>query len=344
MTSRRDIIERLAFAFSVGIICGLRRSQADDSDLDSIGEKVEDAEMTDAEIPQPGALTLGGMQFWGDVCYFQGYRIQRHVFTGHFRLLDKNNRRYQSGTIEDCQKTLKQIQAANDLHPDTGHAVIYLHGIGRTSRSMRPILNAMPKDGYVHVPFEYPSTRVPIQQAAGYLHSLIESLTDVSRISFVVHSMGGLVVRRYLQDHRDPRIHRMVMLGTPNSGAELADMLKRNLIFQTVYGPAGQELVTDPNGTIGSLPTPDFEFGIIAGGKGDERGFNPLLPGDDDGTVTIASTRLAGATDFLRIPKIHSILMSDETATAAIQCFLEHGRFSMDRDQAPIVREPAACR
>ena len=344
MTSRRDIIERLAFAFSVGIICGLRRSQADDSDLDSIGEKVEDAEMTDAEIPQPGALTLGGMQFWGDVCYFQGYRIQRHVFTGHFRLLDKNNRRYQSGTIEDCQKTLKQIQAANDLHPDTGHAVIYLHGIGRTSRSMRPILTAMPKDGYVHVPFEYPSTRVPIQQAAGYLHSLIESLTDVSRISFVVHSMGGLVVRRYLQDHRDPRIHRMVMLGTPNSGAELADMLKRNLIFQTVYGPAGQELVTDPNGTIGSLPTPDFEFGIIAGGKGDERGFNPLLPGDDDGTVTIASTRLAGAADFLRIPKIHSILMSDETATAAIQCFLEHGRFSMDRDQAPIVREPAACR
>ncbi len=344
MTSRRDIIERLAFAFSVGIICGLRRSQADDSDLDSIGEKVEDAEMTDAEIPQPGALTLGGMQFWGDVCYFQGYRIQRHVFTGHFRLLDKNNRRYQSGTIEDCQKTLKQIQAANDLHPDTGHAVIYLHGIGRTSRSMRPILNAMPKDGYVHVPFEYPSTRVPIQQAAGYLHSLIESLTDVSRISFVVHSMGGLVVRRYLQDHRDPRIHRMVMLGTPNSGAELADMLKRNLIFQTVYGPAGQELVTDPNGTIGSLPTPDFEFGIIAGGKGDERGFNPLLPGDDDGTVTIASTRLAGAADFLRSPKIHSILMSDETATAAIQCFLEHGRFSMDRDQAPIVREPAACR
>ncbi len=344
MTSRRDIIERLAFAFSVGIICGLRRSQADDSDLDSIGEKVEDAEMTDAEIPQPGALTLGGMQFWGDVCYFQGYRIQRHVFTGHFRLLDKNNRRYQSGTIEDCQKTLKQIQAANDLHPDTGHAVIYLHGIGRTSRSMRPILNAMPKDGYVHVPFEYPSTRVPIQQAAGYLHSLIESLTDVSRISFVVHSMGGLVVRRYLQDHRDPRIHRMVMLGTPNSGAELADMLKRNLIFQTVYGPAGQELVTDPNGTIGSLPTPDFEFGIIAGGKGDERGFNPLLPGDDDGTVTIASTRLAGATDFLRIPKIHSILMSDETATAAIQCFLEHGRFSMQRDPAPIVREAAACR
>ncbi|MEJ7593163.1 MAG: alpha/beta fold hydrolase, partial [Planctomycetaceae bacterium] len=328
----------------VGIIVGLRRSRADESGPDSIPEEVEDAEMTDTDAPQPGAPTLGGMQFWGDICYFQGFRIQQHVFTGHFRLLDKSNRRFQSGTIEDCRKTLDRIRAANNFKPDTGHAVIYLHGIGRTSRSMRPILNAMPTDGFVHVPFEYPSTRVPIEHAAGYLHSLIESLTDVSRISFVVHSMGGLIVRRYLKDHSDPRIHRMVMLGTPNSGAELADMLRRNVIFRTVYGPASQELVTDPKGTIGTLPTPTFEFGVIAGGKGDDRGFNPLLPGDDDGTVTLSSARLAGASDFLRIPKIHSLLMSDDTAIAATICFLEHGRFSMEHDPAPILRETTACR
>ena len=191
MTSRRGIIEQLAFALSVGIIIGLRRSRADESDPDSIAEEVEDAEMTDTDAPQPGFLTLGGMQFWGDVCYFQGYRIQRHVFTGHFRLLDRNNRRYQSGTIEDCQKMIDRIRTANDLQPDTGHAVIYLHGIGRTSRSMRPILTALPTEGFVHVPFEYPSTRVPIEQAAGYLHSLIESLTDVSKISFVVQAWAG---------------------------------------------------------------------------------------------------------------------------------------------------------
>jgi len=259
-------------------------------------------------------------------------------------VLDKDNRRYQSGTLEDCQKTLDQIRTANDLKPDTGHAVIYLHGIGRSSRSMRPILNAMPTAEFVHVPFEYPSTRVPLEQSANYLHSLIESLTDVSIISFVVHSMGGLVVRRYLKDHNDPRLHRLVMLGTPNSGAELADMLKRNMLFRTVYGPAGQELVTDKDGTIGSLPTPAIEFGVIAGGKGDENGFNPLLPGDDDGTVTITSARLAGAADFLRVPKLHSFLMSDETAIAAVECFLEHGRFSMEREPAPIVKDPAECR
>ena len=344
MAGRRQIMYQLGYVFGVGVINGLRRSFAGETTSTPDADEIEDADMNDSVTPAPGALTLGGMQFWGDVSYFQGYKIQRQVFTGHYRLLDKNNRRYQSGSLEDCQKTMMQLHKSQDLKPDSGHAVIYLHGIGRSSRSMRPILAAMPTNGFVHVPFEYPSTRVPLEQSASYLHSMIESLTDVSKISFVVHSMGGLVVRRYLKDHNDPRLHRCVMLGTPNSGAELADMLKRNMFFRTVYGPAGQELVTDPNGTICGLPTPAFEFGIIAGGKGDDKGFNPLLPGDDDGTVTITSARLPGAADFLRIPKLHSFLMSDETAIAAVQCFLEHGRFSMDREPAPIVKETAECR
>jgi len=345
MTGRRQIIYQLVVVVvGIAVINGLRQNFADESISNPIAEDPEDADMTDSSAPAPGALTLGGMQFWGDVSFFRGYKIQRQVFTGHYRLLDKHNRRYQSGTLEDCCKTLEQIRKSKDLTPDTGHAVIYLHGIGRSSRSMRPILDAMAADGFVHVPFEYPSTRVPLEQSANFLHTLIESLTDVSKISFVVHSMGGLVVRRYLKDHNDPRLHRLVMLGTPNSGAELADMLKRNMLFRTVYGPAGQELVTGKDGTIGSLPAPTFEFGVIAGGKGDDAGFNPLLPGDDDGTVTIASTRLPGASDFLRIPKLHSFLMSDETAIAAVQCFLEHGRFSMEREPAPIVKDTAACR
>jgi pimeloyl-ACP methyl ester carboxylesterase len=194
----------------------------------------------------------------------------------------------------------------------------------------------MPKDGFTHVPFEYPSTQVPLEQAAAYLKSVMDSLTDVTKISFVVHSMGGIVVRRYLKDQRDPRLHRMVMMGTPNGGAELADMLKRNLLFKAIYGPAGQELISDPLGPIKSLPTPDFEFGIVVGGKGDDKGFNRLLPGDDDGTVTVASARLPGAADFLRIPKIHAFLMSDATVISAVQHFLEHGRFFPDKAAEPI--------
>ncbi len=332
---RRAVIQLAALAglSSTGILLAGQETP----EQEAVSEELDDEDPATGQVPQPGMPTLGGMQFWGDVKYFRGFRIQHNVLRDHHRLLDAANRRYHSGTLAECQSLLDQIGETRNLKPDVGHAVIYLHGIGRSSRSLSPILNAMPRMGYVHIPFEYPSTRVALQQSAEYLNSVIRSLTAVSNISFVVHSMGGLVVRRYLKDHRDPRIHRMVMLGTPNCGAELANMLKRNFLFRTIYGPAGQELVSDAAGTIRSLPTPDFEFGIIAGGRGDDRGFNRLLPGDDDGTVTVASARLPGAADFLRIPKIHTFLMSDATAIAGTQHFLEHGRFFPDRDPQPVV-------
>lgn len=345
-TSRRAAIQRLAFA--TACLTGASVATAIDEASRGCDENTggQSSASTDNEEtpmpagdskPQPGLPTLGGMQFWGDLRFFRGFRIQKNVLTGHYRLLDAANRRYCAGTLGECEMMLKTIQQEHGLSPDEGHAVIYLHGIGRSSRSLSPIMKSMSQAEYVHVPFEYPSTRVPLAESAQFLHSVIESLTSVSKISFVVHSMGGLVVRRYLKDHQDPRIHRMVMMGTPNHGAELADMLQRNFLFKTIYGPAGQELVSDSGGTIKTLPVPSFEFGIIAGGRGDDRGFNRLLPGDDDGTVTVASARLPGAADFLRIPKIHSFLMSDATSIAAVQHFLEHGRFFPDRAAEPIV-------
>ena len=336
LPNRRTMIgQTVIAATSLIVSSSIATGEEEDSESSSSDDDEEDPATN--QMPQPGLPTLGGMQFWGDLKFLAGFKIQQNVLTGQHRLLDAGNRRYSSGTLNDCETLLAQICKSRDLTPDTGHAVIYLHGIGRSSRSLAPIFKAMPSHGYVHVPMEYPSTRVTLEQSSEYLHSVIESLTAVSKISFVVHSMGGLVVRRYLKDHLDPRLHRMVMLGTPNNGAELADLLKQNFFFRKIYGPAGQELVSDPTGTIKSLPTPSFEFGIIAGGRGDDQGFNKLLPGDDDGTVTVASARLVGAADLLRIPKIHAFLMSDATAIAAVQYFLEHGRFFADRDPEPIL-------
>ena len=337
LLERRSIIRKLAAVAAfcqLGQRIGICQGFADEKIPDAASHDEAEESKNMAEVGFP---TLGGMQFWGDLKFFRGFKVQRNVFTGHFRLLDADNRRYVSGSLEECESGLNKLRESRNLEPDIGHAVIYLHGIGRSSRSLQPIIKAMPKDGHVHVPFEYPSTRIPLEQSAEYLHSVIESLMDVSKISFVVHSMGGLIVRQYLKQHRDTRLHRMVMMGTPNNGAELADMLKGNFLFRTLYGPAGQELVTDSGGAIKSLPTPDFEFGIVAGGKGDASGYNRLLPGDNDGTVTVASARLVGAVDFLLVSKIHSFLMSDETVISAVRHFLEHGRFSPDRAAQPIV-------
>ena len=282
--------------------------------------------------------TLGGIQFWGDVAYFQGWRIQHNVFFKQYRLLDPQNRRHASGTLEDCQKKLEEIKKEKKLPKMSGHAVILIHGIVRTSKSFSKMAEALKKEGYTVIGFDYPSTQVEISQSAEYLHQLLESLKGIEKISFVVHSMGGLLVRCYLRKHGDDRIERMVMLGVPNHGANMADIFKNILLFKMIFGPAGRQLGIN-GGFIDSLPTPEFEFGVIAGARGKESGYNPLIPGDDDGTVSVESTRLPGACDFATVQCLHSFMMNHADTIAYTREFLKTGRFRADGKPQPIPKE-----
>lgn len=297
----------------------------------------------DTRIPaRPERLsmkTMGGRQFWGDVHFFRGWRIQENVVTGHFRLLDPADQRHASGSLKTCRESLDRIRKEQTLPSMSGRAVILVHGIIRSSKSFAGMALALNRDGATVVGFDYPSTRVSIPQAAQYLHRVIESLEGITRIDLVVHSMGGLVLRSYLQKHRDPRIRRAVMLGVPNQGAEIADVFRKNSLFKAFYGPAGQQLISDGDALISKLPIPGFEFGIVAGGRGDNRGFNPLLPGDNDSTVTVASARLTGARDFIIRPVMHSFLMSDSGVIDLTRHFLEHGQFDKGREPQPITAE-----
>lgn len=284
------------------------------------------------------AKTLGGRQFWADVEFFREYRIQQNVLTGHFRLLDGEDFRQASGTRDECRDKLAAIRKAQRLAPMSGEAVILIHGLVRSSKSMRKLERhlALDQAGWQTFSFGYPSTQVDIAQAAEYLDSAIESLEGIERIHFVVHSMGGLVVRAWQAQHSDPRIGRMVMIATPNQGAELADRFERNMLFRAVYGPAGRQLVSAPDGFIASLPTPGFEFGVIAGGRGTERGYNPLIPGDDDGTVSVESTRLPGAADFILLDRLHTFLITAPETREYTLRFLKEGRFREREERQPI--------
>jgi len=287
--------------------------------------------------------TLGGRQFWGDRAYFRGWRIQTNVLTGHSRLLDPDDRRQAWGTAEQCRTALEGFKKSRDLKPMSGKAVVLIHGIIRSSHSFSAMKQALGADGYEVIGFDYPSTQVSIEESSGYLHQTLASLEGIDQIDLVVHSMGGLVVRQYLSTHRDPRIRRMVMLGVPNHGANLANILKNVRLFKTIYGPAGEQLCEGPDAYVSRLPTPDFPFAIIAGGKGTAAGFNPWIAGDDDGTVAVESTRLAGAADFLRVPALHTFMMRDPAVIAAAGRFLAKGALAESgmADPIPKKREEA---
>lgn len=285
--------------------------------------------------------TMGGRQFWGDLKFFHGYRIQQNVLTKHHRLLDPEDIRKAWGTREECEQALADIAAQRDLQPMEGKAVILIHGIIRSSKSFYKMGKALREDGYIVVGFDYPSTRMKLEESVKFLQSTIDSLEGVDQIDLVCHSMGGLLVRTYFQvaqEEADPRICRLVMMGTPNQGAEMANLLKKNLAFQWIMGPAGQQLVMDENGKIASLPTPVCEFGIVAGARGTENGWNPIIPGDDDGTVSLQSAQLPGARDFMTVTSLHSFVTEDAEGIAGVRRFLKHGHFRESGIRAPIGR------
>lgn len=318
---------------------GFAAADDDDKQTDVKDKKTPESEDDETSWTMK---TLGGRQFWGDVHFLRGWKIQQNIITGHYRLLDDHDYRFESGTFDSCKQKLDEIAKEKQIKPMTEEkVVIVVHGIIRSSKSMKTMKARLEKENYIVVPFDYPSTRVSIAKCAGYLGRMIESLKDVKEVSFVTHSMGGLIVRTWAADNKNDNIGRFVMMGTPNKGAEMADKLKDWKIFKYVLGPAGQELVSDEDGTIANLPIPKFPFGIVAGGRGTQAGYNPLISGDDDGTVAVNSARLEGAEDFISVHAMHSFLPSNQVVVDSVARYLKTGAFREDGKREPIAAKPA---
>ncbi len=289
--------------------------------------------------------TAGGMQFWSDVWFFHDWRIQCNALTGHYRLLDGSNRRHASGTYEACRDKMDEIRTRDKLPAMEGKAVVILHGLFRTRSCMASLGGAITQlGGYNVFCVGYPTTRGSVETHAHSLDSVVRSLEGITEINFIAHSLGNLVVRYWLKVFADAQrslpqgqtFGRMVMLAPPNRQPQLATMLVRGTLAQFVAGPAAEELASGWKELEPKLATPPFEFGVLAGGKSDGRGFNPLIPGDDDGVITVESTRLPGARDFRLLPVLHSFFMNDRRVHEHANQFLRHGYFESEQSRQPI--------
>ncbi|MCO4744967.1 MAG: alpha/beta fold hydrolase [Proteobacteria bacterium] len=281
--------------------------------------------MADLSIPTP---TLGGKQFWADLLIRSGHRIQENVYTGRCRLLGARDTALASGTFEECKAALERRAAQMDMAPRSDHLVLALHGIFRSKDAFWPMIRALHSEGFEAETVNYPSTRRSLEQHADQLERILENTVGIKKVSFVAHSMGGLVVRVLLGRDSAWRkrleVGRVVMIGTPNQGAVLVDLLRQLWAFRTIAGPAGTSLSTEQ---IPSLPVPDVPFATVSGVKGDGAGYNPLLPGDDDMTVSLDSTFLDGAEDEMIVQGVHTFLMRHPTVVRGTMRYLKTGRF-----------------
>ena len=212
---------------------------------------------------------------------------------------------------------------------DTGRElVVILHGYGRTARHMRYLRAHLAECGYdVYTP-TLPTFFRSVDACADILDGMLaeQNLDGYRRVHFVGHSMGGLIIRRYLADHALPNPGRCVLIGTPNGGTGLAKVAVDWLVPLVWISPAIDSF--KPGGMV--LPPPLNDppplMGAIAGTR--RSIFSDwLIEGENDGMVPVASVPFPGMDDFIELPFNHDELpFRDETA-AAVERFLRDGRF-----------------
>lgn len=276
---------------------------------------------------------------WSDIAVRHDWRLQERPRDGRCRILDPREHVVRQGPAEECRAAFAGLAADGTIPPLDGPAVIVLHGLGEGRASMRPLADHLRKtlDATVLL-FGYASTAAPIEAHGRALDAVIGGLAPNARLSFVGHSLGNLVVRRWmaLANDRDlARVDRMVMLGPPNHGSELARRIGGVGMLAALADGAARDLVVDWPQVEPHLAVPPCEFGIVAGGRGDGSGFSPLLDGDDDAVVRVEETRLDGAGDFLLVPVHHEAMLRDQRVKRATEAFLKSGRFAADHEAGP---------
>jgi len=221
----------------------------------------------------------------------------------------------------------------NKLKPIAKHTecIILIHGLARTSRSMKKAEKAFSSYGYKVINIDYPSRTSDIAQLTqDYIHPCIKQCEskNYQKIHFLTHSMGGILLRYYFSSQHLTNIGRTVMLAPPNQGSEIVDKLGHLKLFQFLNGPAGSQLGTTKNSIPNQLGNINFETGIISGNKTVNPLLSLLISGENDGKVAVESAKTQGMKEFLLVPNNHSFIMQKTQVIQQSLYFIQNGFFA----------------
>ena len=208
--------------------------------------------------------------------------------------------------------------------------VVLLHGLARTNKSFAKMSKSLKLDGYDIVNFDYPSRKHTIEVLSDkYVSKAVTQCRTYGpkRIHFVTHSLGGILVRHFLSQNQIEELGHIVMLSPPNKGSEIVDKLGDIPGFFLLNGPAGLQLGTSKQGIPNRLGPVTYPVGVITGNKSINLILSLLIPGDDDGKVSIEKSKVEGMTEFLVVPHAHPFIMDSDEVIRQTTTFLQKAKF-----------------
>lgn len=211
----------------------------------------------------------------------------------------------------------KREQAPASTHREM---VVLIHGLMRTSFSMRPLKSYLEHNGYQVYIYSYSSARYTIQQHGRSLEQFIKNLLvknpDV-KINFITHSLGGIITREALAKLTPTQLHHigsLIMLAPPNQGSVLAKLSTKMFPLITSSIKPLAELSSDEDAYVHHVPVPPIKMGIIAGRF--------------DAKVPPSAARLEGQPEPVIINTTHTFIMNSSKTKELVLNFLQNGTFN----------------
>ena len=206
-------------------------------------------------------------------------------------------------------------------------SVLLIHGLRGSDKDMQALQNTFELNHYEVYSFSYPSTEYSIEKLVEmFLVPFIDEI-DIDSLQVVTHSMGGILIRYYMQFIPDNRISQIIQIAPPNHGSEVTDFFKNSIIYKKRYGKSGQQLDKTMNKKLSLPDSVDFHCAVIAGTKSQFPVFSWFIKGKDDGKISVKRTQLKGLSDFITLPYAHDVIMQKPETIEQVLFYLENGHF-----------------
>jgi pimeloyl-ACP methyl ester carboxylesterase len=209
---------------------------------------------------------------------------------------------------------------------ESTETIVIVHGLWMNPAVMCPLGCYLAVEGFKIKHFFYPSMRATVLENTQRLQKFQATILS-DTVHWVGHSLGGIIIRRLFKEFPEQRKGRIVTLGTPHQGSQVAKQLAKHKVGSWMLGGSLHE------GLLGDIPMwqGQRELGSIVGTL--SMGLGQMvtrLPYPNDGTVSVAECQLPYTTDYLELPVAHMSMLFSHQVAQQTAYFLRDGRFHHD--------------
>jgi pimeloyl-ACP methyl ester carboxylesterase len=233
----------------------------------------------------------------------------------------------------------EQIEHLSSRQADASQVVVLLPGLWMPAWVMLPLAWRLRARGHRCVRFGYASAWSGLEANSERLARLLGSLR-AERVHIVGHSLGGVLALHTVASRHPPRVHRIVMAGSPYADTYAARRLAerewgRRMLGHTVPQWLAREKPSAPAGV---------EIGVIAGTlpRGLAALVAPEMPRPHDGVIRVVETPVPGMAAYAEVHTSHALMLISAEVARLVERFLSTGRFGPASAGAAVADDVAA--